>query len=708
MASPTRPTDRVTSVLSPGEAHDLLVAHGLRLARQQVVADPEEVGAFAAEVGGPVVVKAVVPGLVHKADADAVRLGLATPEAAREAAAELAGRLTDLDGFLVQEQVLTSAVEVFVGMRRDPVFGPMVMVGLGGLFVEALEDVSMRPTPLTTEDAEAMIAELRAGRLLAGDRGFAPVDTASLAAAVVAVAGLAEAEPRVVELDLNPLLSTPEGVVAVDAHVVVADLDGPHPAVSAERRLEQVRRMMEPASIVVVGASTDPRKQGGRLLRYLLHHGYQGRLYAVNPRADEVMGVASYPSVADLPETPELACISVPAAHVIEAVRQCADRGVAAVITYTSGFADSGEEGRALQDELMAVVRDADMGMCGPNTAGVVNRAHRMCAAVGMAFEVDEMPAGSIAFLTQSGAMGSSLLSRSWSEGAGFSQWICCGNSADLGISEYLAYLAEDPGTDVIAVFMENVNDGPLFVEAARRARANGKAVVVYKTGRSELGRRAIESHTAALAGDDAVYDAVLRANGVVRVPDLQSLVDCAIALAWQPRLRGNRIGVISSSGGLCSVIADLCAASGLDLPEFSDAATEQISALVPPFGSPQNPVDVTIQITVQPEMIRQVMDTILTEDHIDALLIALTTNAGPAATEVAKGVTEVAARSDKPVVVVRMSSESLAPDAVAHYRDHHVPLFPMPERAIRALTAMLPGPRPAAPSPAPAPKALM
>ena len=458
----------------------------------------------------------------------------------------------------------------------------------------------------------------------------------------------------------------------------------------ASRTVGAVGRMLSPRSIVVVGASETPGSQGGRLFRYLIKHGFPGPLYAVNPRASEVMGRPCFPSVADLPETPDLACIMVPSGAVLDVVAECGRKGIGAAVVYTAGFAETGEQGQQEQAALVETARGYGVRLCGPNTAGLVNAGTATCAAFGMAFEVERMPPGSIAFLTQSGALGSSLLSRSWAQGIGFSHWICAGNEADLTLGEYLLYLADDPATRVIAIFMESVRDPAAFLEACRRARANGKPIVVYKTGASAVGQRAVRSHTAALAGDDRVYAAVFRRYGVVRVHDLQALIDAAVALSWQPPPRGNRVAVISASGGACSVIADECARYGLELPLLPARTVEEIARIIPPFGVAQNPIDVTMQITANPGMIGQAAELLLREDDVDALIVMLTTNAGAAALEVAKGVVGAARGSDKPVLVARVGAEFLAPESVAYYQEQQIPLFPMPDRVVKALKALV------------------
>ncbi|MDP8925077.1 MAG: acetate--CoA ligase family protein [Chloroflexota bacterium] len=679
------------SLLDPVAADALLRRYGIPTPAQSVAAAPEEAVTVAGRLGFPVALKAVGPGIIHKSDAGGVRLGLASPEEVAAAAREMTGALPELSGFLVQ-QMAPPGHELIVGLKRDPHFGPVVMVGQGGVLAEILNDVALRLAPVEPDEAMAMLAELRGARLLTGYRGAPPLDLDAVGDLIARVSRLAEQEPTILELDLNPVIVRTKGLAAVDARILVAG-EAPRPEPTprpAGDAVSTVGRMLNPRSVVVVGASETPGSQGGRLFRYLIKHGFPGSLYAVNPRASAVMGRPCYSSVADLPETPDLACIMVPSDAVLDVVAECGAKGIAAAVVYTAGFAETGDAGRRKQAALVETARRYGMRLCGPNTAGLVNAGAATCAAFGMAFEVDRMPTGSIAFLTQSGALGSSLLSRSWAQGIGFSHWICAGNEADLTLGDYLAYLVDDPATRVVAIFMESVRDPAAFLAACRRARAAGKPIVVYKTGASAVGQRAVRSHTAALAGDDRVYDAAFRQSGVVCVHDLQALIDAALALAWQPLPRGNRIAVISASGGACSVIADECARYGLDLPLLPEPTVERIAEIIPPFGVAQNPIDVTMQITANPGMIGQAAELILREEGVDALIVMLTTNAGAAALEVAKGVVRAARSSDKPVLVARVGAEFLAPESVAYYQEQQIPLFPMPDRVVKVLNALV------------------
>jgi len=682
-------------LLSPMELYQLLDRFGIPQPRQAQVGSPAEAAIFAGQIGFPVVLKVVAEGVTHKSDVGGVRVGLTDAIAVAQAAEEMAERLAHsapearLEGYLVQSMA-TSGVEMIVGVKRDPIFGPMVMVGLGGIWVELVRDHSLRPAPISRQTAREMIAELRGSALLYGYRGNPPADVESFLDVVVAVGNLAVQVPEIQELDLNPVLvgSVGAGSTAVDARAltgVSSDVSGPDTQ-GHETRQAAIHQMLNPRHIAVVGASADLTKFGSRLIRYLKKHNYSGQVYPVNPRETEVQGYPCFPSVSEIPGDVDMAAIMLPDTLVAEAIAECGKKGIKSAIIYGSGFAESGAEGLQRQTAVVETARRYGVHLCGPNTVGVYSSVGSTCAAFGMAFEADDPPIGNVGMISQSGALGGSLLSRGWAQGLGFSRWVTTGNEVDLGLSDFMLYLADDPHTRVIALFLESIRDPLTFHLACQRAAANGKPIFVYKTGRSVVGQRAVQSHTGSLAGDDAVYDAIFQAWGVVRVPDLQSLADAALAASWQPLPEGRRIAVISTSGGACSVVADECERLGLEIPLLSPARIEQVASLLPAFASAQNPVDVTMEATRRPELMAQVLDVLLQDSTVDAALMMLTTNADPPAYQAAKAIVEVAARYNKPVIVARTGAEFLAPKALQWYQHNQLPVFPMPDRAVRTL----------------------
>lgn len=687
MVAPAPAGDLPAIVVDPSATGRLLDGSGIQHVKQVVVRSIAGAEREASKLGYPVALKASRPGLLHKVAAGGVRLNLRSGAEVRRAAAEMRDKIVGLDGYVIQPMV-KNGLEMVVGLRRDPVFGAVVMAGLGGGLVEAIADVAVRLVPVSHSEAAAMIGELRVSSTASLRQQF-KAELEHLARVVTSVSELAVGHADILELDLNPVVITPEGATVVDAKLVRAA--GPAPAPRLWKPAEAtIGKLLNPQSIVVVGASANPAKQGGRLFRYLIKHGFPGRLYGVNPHESEIMGRPSYPSVAELPEPADMACIVVPMDDVEGVVEACGKRGIPTATVFTSGFAETGPEGLRRQEKLLATARRNGIRLCGPNTAGIMSAHGRMCAAIGMAFEVESVPEGNVAMLSQSGAIGSALLSRAWDEGVAIGRWICSGNEADLALGDYMLDLVDDPACKVIAVFMETVRDPESFKAACTKARERGKHILVYKSGRSAVGSRSAQTHTGAIAGDDSVYGAAFKAFGVVRVPDLQTLMDAAGAFGQLPLPAGRRIGVVSASGGACSVVADECARRNLDMAELSPETVTAISDVIPMFGVPTNPVDVTMEVTVRPAMLGRVAELVLRDPAVDALLVMLTTNADPPAVQVAEGVIAAARSARKPVIVARLGAEFLAPVSLAMYREARIPVFAMPERAVQVLRALV------------------
>ncbi|HSC00968.1 MAG TPA: CoA-binding protein, partial [Burkholderiaceae bacterium] len=364
--------------------------------------------------------------------------------------------------------------------------------------------------------------------------------------------------------------------------------------------------LFKPRSVAVVGASrgttaTGAPKLGTAAMTNLLEHGFAGAVHPVNPRESELFGRRCVNSVRAIDGEVDVALLVVPADACLDALRDCAAKGVKAAIVMSAGFAETGDA--ALQNDLLAVARSAGMRLVGPNTAGFVNFHYRFAATISMVGDMRPFITGGVAFVTQSGALGGSMLGRGMEQGVGFSHWVTTGNQADLTAADFLDHLVDDPSAHVFALFLESVADPPRLVAACRRAARAGKPVIVYKSGASAVGAASSASHTGALAGSHRVFGALCRQHGLVQVDDLADLLPLARSFAWLGerldlrRQRARRIGIVSASGGICGVAADECELAGLQVPELPAATQQRIRGFVPEFASVRNPVDVTGQI---------------------------------------------------------------------------------------------------------------
>jgi acyl-CoA synthetase (NDP forming) len=437
----------------------------------------------------------------------------------------------------------------------------------------------------------------------------------------------------------------------------------------------------------VIGASRDRSKVGGRILHFLTFQGFPGKIFAVNPRGEAIGSVPTVRSIPELPEPVDLACIAVPPQACEPAIRECGASGIRSAIVFTSGFAETGNS--EAERRLVATARASGVRFCGPNSLGIMNPEARLFASFSSALDMSPPLGGEIAYLSQSGALGGSFLSRLWDRGIAISRFVSVGNQADLDLADYVDAMVDDPAAKVIVLFVEGVPDGRKLCRALSRAREAGKPMVVYKAGRSQEGQDAVRSHTGVLAGDDAVYSAAFRQCGAVRVPDMPALFDAAIALAWQPPPSGPRVGIVSTSGGACGILADECRQRGFEVPELPRATRRRIEAEIPAFGVSRNPIDVTAQMLTRPVMVRNILAILGEEPEIDAILLMLTTLADPLAEQVAEGLVTEIRRLSKPVLVGWIITPSLARRGMGRLLEAKIPLYDSPERVVLALWAL-------------------
>ncbi|HET8563351.1 MAG TPA: GNAT family N-acetyltransferase [Candidatus Binatia bacterium] len=445
-----------------------------------------------------------------------------------------------------------------------------------------------------------------------------------------------------------------------------------------------LRPFFQPRSVAVIGASRNPSNIGARILNALISHGFQGRIYPINPRAGSVASIVAYPTVRDLPEAPDLGIIAVPRDAVLDVVDDCAARGTKAVVVITAGFAETGPEGQELQRRLVDKIRAHGMRMVGPNCLGLINPdpAIRLNASFSPLFP----DPGRIAFSSQSGALGLAVLSLARERELGISNFVSVGNKADVSGNDLLQYWEEDKQTEVILLYLESFGNPRRFARVAKRVSRH-KPIVAVKAGRTGAGRRAAGSHTAALAASDVAVEALFHQTGVIRADTLDEMFDLAAALSTQPLPKGRRVAILTNAGGLGILCADTCEASGLTVQELSASTKNLLKRFLPPTASVMNPVDMIASAGA--EHFRRAVEILLAADEVDAIIVLYidlaVANVSDLARGVATGVAAGRARGgEKPVLACVMAgSDSGKPIFVDAER---VPTYAFPESAARVL----------------------
>ena len=443
-------------------------------------------------------------------------------------------------------------------------------------------------------------------------------------------------------------------------------------------------RLIRPRSVAILGASTDPQKLTGRPLLYLQKYGFRGAVYPVNPRHPSIAGYACYPSVAELPEPPDVAMVLLGADRVLEAVEQLSAVGTGAAIVLASGFGETGEAGRGLEARIRSAA--GAMRVLGPNSIGLVNVADRIVLSASAALVMDELVAGDIALVSQSGGVLGSLLSRAYAQGIGFSRLVATGNECDLDVADFIDAFADDADTKVIALYLEGLRRPEAFRRAAMRARQVKKPIVAFKVGRSAAGARAAVSHTGALAGSDAAYDALFRQLGIIRAERFSDLLDIPLALASGRSVRGNALAIITSTGGAASLLADAAGLKDFDTPP-PDRATEQrlLSLAIPGASLDRNPIDVTLA-GVRTDYFRHIIASVAESQTYDAVVVVLGSSALREPETASVPLREVCVQTTKPILGF------VSPDAPHLLRQLNlagVPTYAAPESCATALAAM-------------------
>ncbi len=452
-------------------------------------------------------------------------------------------------------------------------------------------------------------------------------------------------------------------------------------------RFASLDSLLRPGSVAVIGASADPTRIGGRPIHYMLQQGFKGAILPVNPNRAEIQGLAAYPSIADLPSVPDTAIVAVPTALAVQAVAELGARGVKSAIVFTAGFAEMDPDGAAAQARMMAAAGQHGMRLLGPNCLGLFNARIGFYPIFSSSLENGWPQPGRIGIASQSGAYGTHVFATARNRGLGTPICVTTGNEADVTIGDVIGWLAEDPDTDVIAAYAEGIREADSFLAALEAARQAKKPVVMMKVGTSAVGAHAAQSHTASIAGDDRVTDAVLAEFGVVRARTTEEMLDIALTATRRIYPVRNTMGVITISGGAGVLISDAAEALGLPVPEMPAAAQAELKAMLP-FAAPRNPVDCTAQAFNDMSLIGRFTD-IMVEDGGYSSILAFFTQVGGSPTIAPRLREQLNATRAKHPDRLYVLSVVARPEQVRQYEADGFVVFEDPTRAVVAIHAM-------------------
>jgi acetyl coenzyme A synthetase (ADP forming)-like protein len=652
-------------------------AYGIAVPKEGVARSAQDAAKLAQGMGFPVVMKIVSPDILHKTEAGGVVVGVRSAEEAEKAYDRILANAKSyksgakIDGVQVQ-QMLQGGQEVIVGAVTDPSFGKLVAFGLGGVLVEVLKDITFRLAPATKEDALSMLDGIKAAELLKGVRGAEPVSRDALASLIQNVSQLIGDFPEIAEMDLNPVFASKSSAIAADVRIVMDWNPPPQRYRPGQQEIVgQMSRIMRPDAVAVIGASAEDGKIGNSVMKNLINGGYEGKIYPIHPKADEIMGRKAYKSVKDVPGIVDVAVFAIPAKFVAQALVECGEKKVPGAVLIPSGFAETGNvEG---QNEIQAIGRKYGIRLMGPNIYGYYYTPKNLCATFCTPYDYK----GHAALSSQSGGIGMAIIGFSRSAKMGVSAIVGLGNKSDLDEDDLLTFFEQDDNTHVIAMHCEDLKDGRSFAEVAKRV-SKKKPVIMLKAGRTSAGARAASSHTGALAGNDKIYDDVLRQSGVIRAPGLRDMLDYARALQKLPTPKGENVVIITGAGGSGVLLSDACVDNGLSLMKMPPDLDTAFRKFIPPFGAAGNPVDITGG--EPPTTYKNTIKLGLEDERIHALILGywhtIITPPMVFARLVVEVVEEMKKKGIAKPIVASLAGDVQVEEAAEHLYDHGIPAY--------------------------------
>ena len=584
-------------VITEELAKKILTEYGVKVPKYALVKSADEAEKKAREVGFPLVAKIVSPQILHKTDVNGVKVGLNSEATVKETFNDMHGRLSkqyNIKGVLLEKMAAPGA-ELIVGLQNDPQFGPIIMVGIGGIYTEVFKDVTFRVLPITKEDAVSMMEDLKGKQILKGFRGAPPVSMDALANALVSIGNLGtDMAPYYESIDFNPVIFYEKDYVVVDAKILLRDNPDLQVISKAQPDSEFMDLFFNAKSVALIGASPEAGKIGNSVLESLVKHEYKGKVYPVNAKGyPEIMGIKAYKSLEDIPDKVDIAVVTVDLKFVPDLLKAASKKGIHNFVVISGGGKELGGERAAIEAQVKELSKQLRIRIIGPNCIGMFNGANRLdCAFQGHARMVRPKN-GDVAFLSQSGTVGIAFMESS--DSFGMSKMISYGNRSDVDEADMIWYLSEDPQTKVIGLYVEGLGDGRKFMNTAKRViKERSKPIVVFKNGRSARGAKQAVSHTGSLGGSYGVVKGAFDQAGIISVDNYEELTAALKALTWQPVPSGGRVAMVTNGAGPIIAAIDNFERLGLQVADLSDHSKKSLKDHYPPTYVIGNPCDIT------------------------------------------------------------------------------------------------------------------
>lgn len=642
-------------VITEELSKSILKTYGVKVPPFALVTSAEEAVKQAKKIGFPLVMKVVSPQILHKTDVGGVKVGLDNVNDVKKTFKDMYGRLSKKKGVEVKgillEKMVPKGVELIVGIQNDPQFGPVIMVGLGGIMTEIMKDVAFRMLPISPSDAKSMLNELKGSKLLKGFRGSESIDTNMVAKMLVQIGKLGvENADYINSIDFNPVVVYPKSHFVVDAKIILNNEIKKNSISKAKPNIESMEAFFTPESVALVGASATPGKIGNSVLIALGKQDYKGKVYPINPKQESILGIKCYPSLDAINEKVDLVVVCIDLAECGPIMKTCANKGIHNVVIVSGGGKELGGDRAAMEAEVKELSLNHKIRVIGPNCIGMFNAANRLdCAFQGQERMV-RSKLGNVAFFSQSGTMGISMLESA--DVFGLSKMISFGNRSDVDEADMIWYAANDPQTKVIGLYVEGFGDGRKFINTAKRVmKEQKKPIVIWKSGRSEAGAKQAASHTGSLGGSNAIIMGAFKQAGIISVDSYQELVGVLKALTWQPPAKGNRVAMTSNGAGPMIGGIDQLERLGLTIGKLSPELLKKMKERFPPTVPIHNGNPADVGGGANADDYRFVIQQFLDEKNIDIAMPWFVFQDDPLEETIVEYLSELSKKKQKPIL---------------------------------------------------------
>lgn len=584
-------------VITEESSKEILSEYGIKVPQYALVRSSDEAVNKSKEIGFPLVAKIVSADILHKTDVGGVKVGLRSEDEVRKAFDDMYHRLKekfDVKGVLL-EKMVPNGVELIVGLQNDSQFGPSIMVGLGGIYTELFKDVTFRVLPITKDDAKKMLNSLRGSDILKGFRGSKAVNMDMISEAIVNIGTLGvDLAGKYESVDFNPVVVYPDEYFVVDAKIILKDKSSDDAISKANPDASFMDLFFNANSVALIGASPEPGKIGNSVMESLTKHEYKGKVYPVNAKGyPEIMGVKAYKNLLDIKDPIDVVIVTVDLKFVPDLLAECGKKNIHNMVIISGGGKELGGERAAIEKRVQDLSRELNIRIIGPNCIGIFNGENRLDCAFQGHLRMLRPRQGNVAFLSQSGTVGIAFMETA--DSFGLSKMISYGNRSDVDEADMIHYLAQDPNTNVIGLYVEGLGDGRKFMNSAKNViKEYQKPIVVFKNGRSTKGAKQAASHTGSLGGSFAVISGAFEQTGIISVDSYEELTSALKALTWQPVPKGNRIAMVTNGAGPIIAAIDNFERLNLELSQLSDQTMKSFKEHYPATYVIGNPCDVT------------------------------------------------------------------------------------------------------------------